>query len=246
MISATLITLNEEDNIENSLKNLRNVVDEVIVVDSGSSDKTVEIAKKFGAKVFFRKFDNFANQKNWAVRNSSGDWVLAIDADEEITPDLAKEIKNVVKSGLYVGYLIPRRNFILGKEIKHSRWSPDLHIWLWKKDFGKWIGDVHEEVKVLGKVGILKNSKIHNSHKTASDFIKTNNFYSTLEAQSYFESNIRFSFLKMFWESLFEFSVRFLYKKGVLDGSRGFILAYLMGVYKLTVWIKLWELEQKR
>lgn len=246
MISATIITLNEEDNIGRVIKSLDGLADEVIVVDSGSTDKTLEIAKKFGAEIYLRKFDNFANQKNWAVSKAKGEWILAVDADEEIPVNLADEIKDVVKDNNFTGYLIPRRNFILGKEIKYSRWSPDTHIWLWKKDSGKWIGDVHEEVKVSGKVGLLKKSKIHNSHKTLGSFLQVNNLYSDLEARSLYKKHIRFSFGEMFWAPLFEFFIRFVYKFGFLDGKEGFVLAYAMGIYKLSVWIKLWELEQKK
>lgn len=245
MISATIITLNERENIKTAIKSIKGFVDEIIVVDSGSIDKTVEIAEESGAQVYFRKFDNFANQKNYAVSKARGDWILSVDADEEISVDLAKEIKEAVKNNQFVGYLIPRKNIILGKEIKHSRWSPDTHIWIWKKDFGKWVGEVHEEVVVSGKVGSLKNSKIHNSHKTVSEFIEANNKYSGLEAKSLFKNGIHFPFSKMIWQSVFEFFIRFIYKSGFLDGWRGFCLAYLMSVYKLTVWIKLWELNRK-
>lgn len=245
MISAVLITLNEEENIEEALKSLKDVAQEIIVVDCGSNDKTLEIAKKNGAITFFRKFDNFANQKNWAVSKATGDWIISLDADEEITEDLAKEIKEAVKSHEFVGFLIPRKNFILGKEIKYSRWSPDTHIWLWKKDLGKWVGEVHEEVKVIGKVGLLKNSKIHNSHKTISEFVEANNKYSGLEAEALFKKGIKFAFGVMMWQSFFEFFIRYIYKKGFLDGKRGLILSYLMGIYIFTVWIKLWELSRQ-
>lgn len=246
MISATIITLNEEDNIKDAIFSLKGLADEIIVVDSGSTDQTVEISEGLGAKVYFRKFDNFTSQKNWAMSKTKGDWILSLDADERITPELAEEIKENVNNQQYVGYLIPRRNFILGKEIKYSRWSPDIHIWLWKKDSGKWMGDVHEEVVVRGNVGRLKNCKIHHSHKTVSEFIQANNNYSTLEAGSLFNDGIKFSFGKMCWDSFFEFFIRFFYKLGFLDGKQGFVLAYLMGIYKLTVWIKVWELEKNQ
>ncbi len=245
MISATVITLNEQKNIKRALQSLKGVVDEVIVVDSGSTDKTVEFARAFGAKVFIRDFDNFSNQKNFAVTKAKGNWMLSLDADEEVTQELGEEIKKSLENKEFDAYLIPRRNFILGKEIKHSRWSPDTHIWLWKKDFGKWVGEVHEEVAVSGKVGFLKNSKIHNSHKTISEFMEANSKYSDLEASRLFNSGIKFSFWKMIWQALFEFIIRFIYKKGYLDGKEGFILAYLMSIYKLTVGIKLWELNIK-
>lgn len=244
MISATIISLNEEDQIGDAIRSLKGLADEIIVVDSGSIDRTVEIAEKLGAKVYFRKFDNFADQKNWAVSKTKGDWVLSLDADERITSELAKEIRENVNTEQYVGYLIPRQNFILGKEIKYSRWSPDTHIWLWRKSFGRWVGDVHEEVVVSGKRGLLKNSKIHNSHSSISEFMQVNNFYSSLEAQDLLKKGVRFSFLKMLKYPLFEFFIRFIYKKGFLDGLRGLVLAYLMAVYQLEVIIKLWELEE--
>lgn len=246
MISATIITLNEEEDIEKAIKSVKDLVDEIIVVDCGSKDKTVEIAEKLGAKVFFRRFDNFANQKNWAKNKAINPWILSLDADEVVTSDLALEIRRAVKNEEFTAFLIPRRNFILGREIKYSRWSPDRHIWLWKKDFGRWEGLVHEEVKVEGKVGIIENAKIHYSHQTIKEFIAANNRYSDLEAINLFNNRINFSFWKMIWEAIFEFLLRFVYKKGFMDGIRGFILAYLMGMYKLIVWIKLWYLKEQK
>lgn len=236
MISATIITLNEQEKIDKALESLKGLSKEVIVVDSGSDDDTLKICKSFGSKTFVRKFDNFANQKNYSLSKATGDWILSLDADEQISPALAEEIKKAIESREYVGYLIPRRNFILGKEIKHSRWSPDKHVWLWKKGFGKWVGNVHEEMVVTGEVGELKNCKIHYSHETISDFMKSNNLYSTLKARQ-----IKFSCWRLFWDPLSEFFIRFIYKKGFLDGKTGFILAYLMSIYKLTVWVKAWE-----
>lgn len=245
-LTITIITLNEEKNLKKCLECLKDLNAEIILVDSGSTDKTLEIARNYGVKTYFRKFDNFANQKNWALSKATGEWILSIDADEQISTDLSKEIKENIRNSQYAGFLIKRRNFLLGGEIKYSRWSPDQHIWLWKKGFGKWVGDVHEEVIVTGKVRLLNNSKIHNSHKTVSEFMKANNFYSALEAKSHFKNNIRFSLRKLLWEPLIEFFIRFFYKQGFLDKTSGFILAYLMGIYKLTIWIKVWELEQKR
>lgn len=241
-ISVTIITINEEKKIEQCLKSLQKLDAEIILVDSGSTDRTLEIAKKYKTKIFHRDFDNFANQKNWAISKASSSWILSVDADEIISEDLAEEIEKVIQTKEYTAFLIPRRNFILGAEIKYSRWSPDKHIWLWKKDQGKWEGEVHEEVVCTGKVGQLNNSKEHYSHDTINEFIKSNNFYSTLEAKSLHKKGVRFSFFKMIWQAGFEFFIRYFYKMGFLDGWRGFCLSYLMGIYKLMVWIKLWSL----
>lgn len=246
MISATIITLNEEKNIKRAIESIKDIVSEIIIVDSGSMDNTVKIAEKLGAKVFFRKFDNFANQKNWAQSKATGGWILSLDADEEIPKRLQEEIEVAVKNSKYNGYLIPRRNFILGKEIKYSRWSPDKHIWLWRKDAGKWIGAVHEEVVVNGKVGNLKNSKIHYSHETLSGLMDSNNFYSTLLSESMYKKGVNFSLFRMFWNSIWEFKIRYFYKLGFLDGWRGFVLSYFMAIYQLMVWIKLWQLNQQK
>lgn len=243
MISAVLITLNEEKNIGKALKSLEGLVQEVIMVDSRSNDKTVELAKKMGAKVYFRKFDNFANQKNWATNKATNPWILSLDADEVIPFSLALEIRQAVKNEKFSAFFIPRRNFIFGKEIKHSRWSPDVHIWLWRKDKGKWMGDVHEEVIVSGKAGKLKNAKFHFQEDSVSDFIKSNDFYSSLLAKSLFKKGVRFSLLHSIWDPIFEFFIRFVYKLGFLDGLRGFVLCYLMAIYKLSIWIKIYELQ---
>src|SRR3990167_107560 len=143
-LSVTIITLNEEEKLAKSLESVK-FAEEIVVVDCGSTDKTIEISKRYGAKIYHREFDNFANQKNYAASKASGNWIFSIDADEEVTVDLVKEIKLALNSAEYVGYLIPRKNFILGGEIKYTRWSPDTHIWLWQKDKGRWVREVHDE-----------------------------------------------------------------------------------------------------
>lgn len=245
-ITAAIITLNEEDKLRKCLESLKAWVDEIILVDSGSNDKTIEIAGEFGAKIFARKFDNFAAQKNFATEKSTSKWILSVDADEVIPKSLADEIKKAIEDPEFNGYLIPRRNFILGAEIKHSRWSPDKHIWLFKKSSGKWVGQVHEEVKVDGAVGELKNSKLHYQDKTITGFIRGNNFYANLLAKDMFKKGIRFSLFKFLYDPIFEFSVRYIYKKGFLDGWRGLILSILMAYYQMTVWLKLLSLQSQK
>src|SRR3972149_11772158 len=114
-VSVTVITLNEEKNLPGCLESVKSFADEIVVVDSGSTDKTVDIAKNFGAKVFERKFDNYQNQKNFAVEKTTGDWIFSVDADEEVSPELVSEIKDAVESSKFVAYSIPRKNIIFGK-----------------------------------------------------------------------------------------------------------------------------------
>ena len=241
-LSVTIIALNEEKNLARAIDSVHSLADEVVVVvDPRSRDKTLEVARSLGAKTFVRVFDNFANQKNCASQMAKGKWILAMDADEEIPTPLKDEIKKAIAKDSFDGYLIPRRNFLLGKEIKHTRWSPDKHIWLFKKEKGHWEGTIHEEVVVQGAVGELRNSKIHHSYKTVLDFLTMVNNYTELEAKRILEKGGRFSFFRFFWDPGYMFLLRFGYKKGFLDGWRGFVLSYLMAVYQMVTWIKVWE-----
>ncbi|OGM28836.1 hypothetical protein A2962_05140 [Candidatus Woesebacteria bacterium RIFCSPLOWO2_01_FULL_39_61] len=242
-ISVTIITLNEEKNIEKCIASVKKFADEIVIVDSGSSDKTCDIAKRLGAKVFFRKFDDYSTQKNFAVSKSKNEWIFSIDADEVATEELAEEVKIVVKVKDINGYLIPRKNIIFGAEIKHTRFSPDKHIWLWRKDKGKWIGKVHEEVFVDGWTSELKGAKIHYQYETVSDFWNMINDYTDRIADEMVSQNRKFSYFMLFFAPLFSFLRRFFYKKGYLDGWRGFVLSYLMAIYRMTTWIKVWERE---
>ena len=236
-LSVTVITLNEEKNLAKCLSSVKNLAGEIIIVDSGSTDETIEIAKKFKAIVFSRKFDNYSNQKNFAAGKVSGDWILSVDADEEISSELSNEIRVVIKDHSNVAYSIPRKNVIFGKFVRFTRWQPELdrHVWLWKKGMGKWVGDVHEELQINGRVGKLKNPKIHYQYETVTEFLEMMNTYSNLEVKR------KFSYLKLFWDPLYNFFVRYFYRLGFLDGWRGFILSYLMGIYYLEVWVKAWE-----
>lgn len=245
-LTAAIITLNEEEKLEKCLESLKGWVNEIVLVDSGSIDKTIDIARKYHAKVYERKFDNFANQKNYAIEKSTSKWILSIDADEIIPKSLADEIKKATENTDYNAYLIPRRNFILGAEIKHSRWSPDKHIWLFEKNKSRWINEVHEEIKVDGKIGELKNAKLHYQEKTISGFIKGNNFYADILAKDMYKKGKRFSLFRFFYDPLFEFSIRYIYKKGFLDGWRGLVLSLLMAYYQITVWLKILSLQSEK
>ena len=245
-ISVTVITLNEEKDLRFCLESVKSFSDEIVVVDSGSADKTVEIAKNFGAKIFERKFDNFQNQKNFAVEKTTGDWIFSIDADEEVSPELSIEIKKEVAASNFVAYTVPRKNIILGKFIRHTRWNPELdrHIWLWKKEAGRWEGDVHEEVVVDGIVGKLSGAKIHHQYETVAEFFDMMNRYSELESKQKITNGQKFSLFRMFFDPFYNFSVRFFYRLGFLDGWRGFVLSYLMALYHSNVWIKIWQKQK--
>lgn len=246
-LSVTVITLNEEQDLPRALLSVKNIADEIVLVDSGSRDETVEIAKKLGAKIFTRKFDNYANQKNFANNKTAGDWILSLDADEEISQELGEEIIKAINNNKYEAYSIPRKNIILGKFIKHSRWQPELdrHVWLFQKGKGEWKGSVHEEFAVEGRVGRLENFKIHYQYKTVREFLNMMNKYSDLEAGERVKSGGRFSLFRFFFDPFYNFVVRYFYRLGFLDGRRGFILSYLMAMYHFELWIKVWEKSKK-
>lgn len=259
-LSVCIITKNEESKLPRCLKSVQPIADEIIIVDDYSSDQTVEIANTYGAKVYVRKLDTFSNQKNYAASHAKGEWIFQIDADEEITRELANEIHSLLlrdnnfpiksKKGLIHnlgqinGFLIPRRNIILGAEIKHTRWSPDKHIWLWRRGKGKWFGDIHEEVHVEGWVGELSHAKIHYQYETVTDFFSMLNNYTTREAEEKVKKGIHFTYFQLFYAPLLSFFRRYIYKRGFLDGWRGFTLSYLMAIYRMTTWIKVWERKQ--
>lgn len=244
-ISVTIITLNEEKDLPKCLNSVRKFADEIVVVDSRSTDKTVEIAHKYGAKVYTRSFDNFANQKNYAVSKATGDWILSLDADEKITPELAREIKSKTQNPKpkIIAYSIPRKNIIFGKFIKYSRWQPELdrQVWLWRKNKGRWEGLVHESVVVEGEVAMFKNAKVHYQYETIREFMTMMNKYSELDAAKRVKDGQMFSYIRLFIDPIYNFLVRYFYRLGFLDGWRGFILSYLMAIYHFELWVKIWE-----
>jgi len=188
--------------------------------------------------VFKRKFDNFAAQKNYAVTRARGEWILALDADEQVSSQLATEIKTALEHTTAVAFLIPRLNYIFGKAIYHTDWDPatDTHIWLWRKGHGRWVGNVHEEVIVTGKIDRLKGYKIHHNYQTVEQFITKMNHYTTLEAQ-----NRNFSLPLLLLYPIWKFVRHYILYLGFLDGLHGLYLSYLMAIYGLTIYIKAWE-----
>ena len=245
-VTAVISAFNEEANIETCLKSLI-FADEIIVVDNSSTDKTSEIAKKFTKKVFVQENDpNLIDlQKNFGFEKASSEWILSIDADEEVSPELAREIKATIqkKSGDVVGYWIPRKNIIFGKFMEHTGWYPDPQLRLFIKGKGKFVMvHVHEPIKLDGESAYLTEHLIHHHYKTIPEFLRKHLFvYAPNEAQNYLDKGYQLSYYDAIRFPLNEFISRFFARKGYLDGFHGLMLSLLMAFYHFTIFAYLWE-----
>ncbi len=246
-ISFCIITLNEEDNIEDLIKNIKAVADEIIIVDCGSKDKTVEIAKTLGAKVIFNGWKDYSTQKNFAISKASKDWVFVLDADEILSDELKESILSVKEKEFsdIEGFLIGRKTFYLGKFINHSGWYPDIKVRLFKKEYGKFYGKyVHEGFEFGGRAKKLKGDVLHYSYKNIGDHIERIKKYSCLSAKRMKSEGKNFSFVKLLFSPPFGFIKHYFLKLGFLDGFRGFIISVLTSYYIFLKYLFLWEIER--
>lgn len=246
MLSAVVITHNEQDWIENCLASVKNVADELIVVDDGSTDKTVELAKKAGAKVYQHKWEGFANQKNFALTKVSSDWVFFIDADERVSKELAKEMTDELENPSANAFAIPRQNIFLGQKVRHGGWWPDYVTRLVKKDATTiWEGALHEVLKVSGEVKKLRGVLYHLSHRGITWMLTTSITYTEIEAKLRLEANHP----KVTWWRLFrvmatEFWDRFIVSAGWRDGMVGVIESISQAYNMFLIYVHLWEMQQ--
>ena len=246
-ISVAIITFNEEKNIKRCIESV-DFCDEIVVVDSLSSDNTCQIAKDLGAKVIDQKFLGHIAQKQLAVDNCTNDWVLSLDADEELSLQLQEEIKELIQQPLKCdAYIMPRVSFHLGRWIRHGGWYPDAKIRLFDKNKAYWGGyNPHDKVIVNGIVGKLKGDLQHYVFKDLKHNIDTNNAYSTIMAEDLDRNGKNFSYLKLLLKPLGKFLEVYIYKKGFLDGIPGFIIAVGAAYSMFLKFAKLWEIQNKR
>ena len=243
-ISVIVITKNEEKNISECLKSI-DWADELIVVDSESTDRTVEIAKRFTDKVFIRKWEGYVPQKKYALSLAINEWVLSLDADERITPELKDEILNL-SSGNFSGFKIKRKNFLIKKEITSCGWEKDYQLRLLKKDKTSFSDRlVHEKFVVEGGVSTLKNPMLHYTFSSFSDYLNKINNYTSLKAQELFNKKKRIGGWTIFSHTISAFFAFFIFRKGFKDGVYGLIISLLHSVSTMMNYIKLWELQNK-
>lgn len=247
-ITATVITLNEEHNIADALESL-SWADEIIVVDSESKDRTVEIARRFTDRVYVKSWPGYSAQKNFAAGQASNDWILSLDADERVSKELAGEIERL-KSGAGPAaavFRIPRRTFYLGRWIKHSGWRPDYKLRLYHRSRALWRGDyVHETLEAHGTVETLRGDLLHYTVRNASEHQLRMDRYTTLAAEQSYSQGKRASLVSLLVSPVAVFLRSYIFKLGLLDGVQGFAIARFAAHYEFLKNLKLWEMRMKR
>jgi len=244
-LSVTIIAWNEEERLRACLESV-SWADEIVVADAESSDKTVQLAREFTDRVWVRPWPGFAIQKNFALDQATGDWILSLDADELVSPELAERIKAIVAAdGPADGYLVPRQNMFWGAWVRRGGLYPDHQLRLFRRGVGRFVEDaVHESVRVNGRVDTLGEALFHHSYRDLEDFVRRSNRYSTLAAQDWLRRGRRVSVPSLMMKPLGRFFSMYVLKRGFLDGWRGLVLAVLYAEYVFLRMAKAWEAQR--
>ncbi len=247
MISVVIITKNEEDLIRISLESVK-WADEIIVIDNGSTDKTVEIAKSYTDKVFIVNEEGFNARRVKGMEEAKGDWVLYVDADERVLKPLQEEIRELVQSNNYSAYALSRRNIIFGKEQKYNAFWPDWVIRLIKKDdFIDWVGEVHEYVTFKGKLGYSKNSLLHLTHRGLDQIVIKSLEWSKIDAKLRMNADhpkmTGWRFVRLLITETFNQGIK---RGGFLNGTISTMDSILQTFSLLMTYIRLWEIQQPK
>ncbi len=246
-ISAAIITYNEERNIARAIESLC-CCDEIVVVDSGSSDRTVELATKLGARVLDMAWRGYAGQKNYASECCTNDWVLSLDADEALSEALEAEIWQIKKNGPeFDAYTMPRMAQYLGRWILHSGWYPDRKIRLFDRRRAKWVGGyVHESVVVAGSVGHLESNILHFTCSSLSEHLKTMDRYTTLAAEQLVSQNAQIGWRELALDPPWTFVRTYILQRGFLDGTEGLAIAHMAALYNFLKYAKAKNMSPRR
>jgi len=252
LLSVAIVTLNEEETLARTLASVA-WVEEIIVVDSGSTDRTAEIARSFGARVIEREWPGFAAQKNFAIERCTGSWVLSLDADEELTSELQQEIKTLLAANPPLdAYYLKRRNYFLGRWIKHGGFYPDAKLRLFRRNAARFADRaVHETIAFGGKTGTLHFDLLHHSYPTLTSYIEHMNRYSSLGAEILMargrpsRSWIAFVANVVYVPQLM-FQWNYFFRLGFLDGREGLLLHLYHAVYTSWKYAKAWELTRRQ
>ncbi len=250
-ISVIIGAKNEEEFIADCLESVKWADEILVFINPDSTDKTEEIAHELKVRIIEQKPKemNFAAWHNQGLKEAKGDWLLWLDADERITPLLKDEIQTLITDHQppFVAFAIPRRNFLLGKELKHGGWSPDYVKRLFKKkNLKKWVGELHEEPVFEGEIGLLKNPMIHLQPEKIETAFEKSIAWSGIEA----ELLLKADHPKMAWWRVIRMGAttlfdRLIKKRGFLDGTEGWIESIYQGFHTMIIYLRLWELQQK-
>ncbi len=246
-LSVVVITLNEGKNIERCLNSVLEVADEILVVDSFSTDLTEEICKKHSVKFLQHKFEGYSEQKNWANKQASFPHILSIDADEALSEELIKSIRAVKSNWNANAYYFNRLTNYCGKWIYHSGWYPDKQMRLWDSRKGNWQGMIHEKVKLShGEPQFLKGNLLHYSFSSIEDHLAQINKFSSIKAKEAFLNNEKSNFYRIIIKPFIKFFTNYFIKLGVLDGCYGFLICKLSATSAFLKYSKLKQLNDEK
>lgn len=247
-LSVYILTYNNEDTIERCLKSVQ-WADELVVLDHYSTDRTPEICRRYTDRFFQKEWTNYRDEYNHAVDLTSHRWVMFLDSDEEMSPELAEEIREALRSdgGRWAGYLVPRMTYYLGRWIRHGGWYPDYKLRIHDRTRGRWEGrPLDPKVRVQGAVRKLKNVVLHYSFRDLTDHMERMNRYSGLFAEGLLQEGRPFRLWKLVLHPPFRFLRNYFFKRGFMDGTPGLISAVSSAYYVFLKYAKLWELEHRR
>jgi glycosyltransferase involved in cell wall biosynthesis len=247
-LSVVIITFNEESNLARTLASVA-WADEIVIVDSGSTDRTREVAESFHAKLCVEPWKGFAAQKNSALARATCDWILSLDADEEVDPALADQIRAVLSANPPVaGFWIPRKNFFLGRWIRHGGYYPDRKLRLFRRGTGKFEERlVHEDLRVDGTTALLHHDLLHHAYPTIENYLEHMNRYSSLGAEMAVAKGMRgFSFVDILVRPWLTFLYNYFMRLGFLDGREGLLLHLYHAQYVSWKYAKAWELSRRK
>ncbi|MCZ8196456.1 MAG: glycosyltransferase family 2 protein [Flavobacterium sp.] len=245
-ISALAISYNEVHNVKRYIESL-SFADEIIFIDSESTDGTASLAKSLGATVIEKKFENFSSQRNFGINLAKNDWIVFFDLDEIITKSLEDEIvKKVSNPHSIVAFFVKRNFYFMNKHIRYGGWQSDKAIRLFNKNYCTYNGNlVHEEVKADGKIGVLKNCLNHYSYKNFDNYNDKLNLYSKLQAENLYNKKIKPNGYHFFFRPMYRFMWQYIFRLGILDGKEGFILAYIHSFSVFKRYLQLWMRYRK-
>ncbi|MGL5963181.1 MAG: glycosyltransferase family 2 protein [Cetobacterium sp.] len=243
-LSVAMMTFNEEKNLDRTLASLRDLADEIIIVDSGSTDDTEKVAKKYGAKFITQKWLGYGKQRNFAIENSKSDWILCIDADEELTKELYQKIKSIIQNSEDKNvYEINRISVCFGKILKHGGWGKSYAVRLFKKDMGKFNDNtVHESFETQSTLIKIDESLLHHSYLTLEDYFNKFNRYTTEGALDYYRKGKKTNLFQIILNPFYKFIRMYIFRLGFLDGIEGFLIATTSSLYSMVKYFKLREI----